>query len=432
MPQDTSAYDVVLKTVYEGGIRELIPTKVRTLEKFQEKDSKSWGGRFVEYPARVGRNQGSGWGTELGNLPTAGRQKYTNVRIPMRYQYGRILLSAQVMKASEGSKNAFASAMEQEMQGLIKDMTSQRGRAILGDGRGIMALAGATPTASATVAINSPGGFTSVTTNGGRYINPGDVIGFINPTTGTLRAANITVQSVAANGATLVANAAPTTGAAANDFMVKVMQAGSTDVSDTSFQKEPMGLMGLIDDGTFVPTLHNVNRTTYPIYQSTVIGAVSALSADVLQRGIDLADQRGDGEISDLIMHHSVRRQYLAMMEQDRRYISGDLSRPDAGTVAAKRGKLAFGGIEITEEKYCPYGTVFGVDASGFSRYVEVAGEWADEDGAVLSRVGPGTTSAQDAFEAFYRIWDNFHNDFPARCFRLDGVTATIVVAHID
>src|SRR6185436_20623433 len=120
---DTSAYDEVLKTVYEGGIRELIPTKVRTLDMFMERDAKPWGGRFVEYPARVGRNQGSGWASEGGNIPTAGKQKYTDVRIPMRYQYGRIQLSAQVMKASEGAKNAFASAMQQEMDGIIKDMT---------------------------------------------------------------------------------------------------------------------------------------------------------------------------------------------------------------------------------------------------------------------------------------------------------------------
>src|SRR5262245_26618671 len=203
MAQDTSSYDNVLKTVYEGGIRELIPTKVRTLDLFTEKDSRQWGGRFVEYPARVGRNQGSGWGTELGNLPTAGKQRYTSVRIPMRYQYGRILLSAQVMKASEGAKNAFASAMEQEMSGLIKDMTSARGRAILHDGRGIMCLAGATPTASTTVSVSSPGGVTGGT-NGARFLNPGDIIGFVNPTTGVLRASNRTVQSVAAAGTWIV------------------------------------------------------------------------------------------------------------------------------------------------------------------------------------------------------------------------------------
>jgi hypothetical protein len=349
----------------------------------------------------------------------------------MRYQYGRIVLSAQVMKASEGAKNAFASAMEQEMQGLIKDMTSQRGRAIMSDGRGIQCLAGATPTASTTVSVSSPGGVSGAT-NGARFINPGDVVGFVNPTTGVLRASNRTVQSVAAAGSSIVIDAVAAGGAAELDYMVKVMQTGSTDVSDSSFQKEIMGLMGMVDDGTNVPTLHNVNRTAFPIYQSNVIGSVGALSADVLQRGIDLCDERGEGDVTRLIMHHSVRRSYLQMMEGDRRYISGDLSKPNAGTVAAKQGSLSFGAIPIMEEKYCPYGTVFGVDESGFSRYVEVSGEWADEDGAVLSRVGPGTTSAQDAFEAFYRIWDNFQNDYPSRSFRLDGVTANITVAHID
>jgi len=151
----------------------------------------------------------------------------------------------------------------------------------------------------------------------------------------------------------------------------------------------------------------------------------------VLQRGIDLADQRGDGDIDTLVMHHSVRRAYIAMTDDARRYISGDLSRPDAGTVAAKKGKLTFGGIDIMEEKYAPYGTVFGLDSSTCSRYVEVAGEWMDEDGAVLARVGSGTT-AEDSFEAVYRVWQNFHIEKPNTCFRLDGVTATVVVAHID
>ena len=54
-----------------------------------------------------------------------------------------------------------------------------------------------------------------------------------------------------------------------------------------------------------------------------------------------------------------------------------------------------------------------------------------DEDGSILQRIGTGAT-AQDAFEAIYRIWDNFSIEKPNTCFRLDGVTATVVVAHID
>ena len=409
--QDTVAYDEVLKVIYEGGIRELIPTKVRTLEMFQDKNAKDWGGRWVEYPARVGRNQGSGWASEMGNLPAAGRQRYTDVRIPMRYQYGRIQLSGQVIKASQGAKAAFASAMEQEMQGIIKDMTSDRGRAIMGDGRGVLALVNGTSTGS-TVTVDAPGGVAGAV-NGARFLNPGMVLAGINPATGAIRANTVhTVATVAATGLTYTATAA-VAGITDNDYLVRAQHPTITDVADTGYQKEFMGLLGLVDDGTYVATLHNVNRTTHPLYSSAVIPTVGALSADVLQRAIDLSDERGDGEISDLIMHHSVRRSYLAMVEGDRRYMGADLMSPDAGTNAARKRRITFGSIPITEEKYAPYGMIFAVDKSGFSRYTLVAGEWADEDGAVLARVGTGAT-AVDAFEAYYRIWDNFHNDYPS------------------
>jgi len=430
--QDTSAYDNVLKTVYEGGIRELIPTKVKLYNKFQEKDARDWGGRYVEFPIKVGRNQGSGFGTELGQLPPAGRQDFATVRIPMRYQYGRIKLSAQVMKASQGSKAAFAPAMEQEMDGLIRDMTSEMGRVICYDGRGVLALQNGDATGT-TVTVDSPGGVAGAT-NGARFINPGMRITLVNPGTGTVRASAVEdVITVPAAGTTFTTGTTIAAAGADNDYIVKYhgAQSDAGNVSNTSYAKESMGLLGMIDDGGYVATLHGVPRATIPLFQSTVIGSVGALSSDVLQRGIDLADQRGDGDIDTLVMHHSVRRAYIAMTDDARRYISGDLSRPDAGTVAAKKGKLTFGGIDIMEEKHAPYGTVFGLDSSSCSRYVEVAGEWMDEDGAVLARVGSGTT-AEDSFEAVYRVWQNFHIEKPNTCFRLDGVTATVVVAHID
>lgn len=430
--QDTSTYDNVLKTVYEGGIRELIPTKVRLYKKFQEKDARDWGGRYVEFPIKVGRNQGSGWGTELGLIPAAGAQQYATVRIPMRYQYGRIKLTAQVMKASQGSKAAFAPAMEQEMDGLIKDMTSEMGRSICYDGRGVLALVNVATTTT-TTNVDSPGGVAGAT-NGSRFIAPGMRITFVNPATGAVRASAVEdVITVPAAGTTFTTGTTAAAATADNDYIVKYhgAQADAGNVSNTSYAKESMGLLGLVDDGTYVQTLHGINRTTYPLFQSTVIGSVGAISADVLQRGIDLADQRGDGDIDTLVMHHSVRRAYLAVTDSNRRYIGGDLSRPDLGTVAAKKGRISFGGIEIMEEKHFPYGIVVGLDSSSCSRYVEVAGEWMDEDGAILARVGTGAT-LEDSFEAVYRVWQNFHIEKPNTCFRLDGVTATVAVAHID
>lgn len=424
---DTAAFDEVLKVVYGPGIPELIATKTPVLDMFQEGDSDQWGGKYVEYPIPVGRSEGSGWATEGGNLPSAGREKYADVRIPCRFQYGRITLTAQVMKASQGSRNAFATAMEREMQGVVKTMAADRGRAIFHDGRGVLCLVNGTAT-SATQTLDSPGGVAGAV-NGARFIRPGMIIGTINATTGAVVATTVaTVVSVAAGGATITLDASKTW--TDNNYVVRFATTGSTDVGDTSYNKEFMGLLGLMDDGTYVATPHNVNRTQYPIFQTTVISNVGAISADVLQRGIDSAFEKGDGDVTDLAMHLSVRRAYIATTDNDRRYVGADLNKPDIGTAAAKQGKLTFGGIPITVDKYCPYGMIFGIDKSGFKRWTLVSGEWADEDGSVLCRIGTGT-SAQDAFEAYYRIWDNFSNDFPHRSFRLDGVTATVAVVAV-
>ena len=45
--------------------------------------------------------------------------------------------------------------------------------------------------------------------------------------------------------------------------------------------------------------------------------------------------------------------------------------------------------------------------------------------------VGVGATFT-DEWEGAYRMWQNFHNEYPNKSFRLDGVTATVVVSHID
>ncbi len=427
--QDTSAYNPVLRTVYEGGIRELIPQMIPVWDLFQNVDDNSWGGQYVEYEARVGRNEGFGWASEDGAIPDAGRQQYVDVRIPMRYAYGRIRITKQVMEHSSSNKFAAKNALDQEMQGLVKDIANGCERTIFGDGRGIMAFVNGTGSSSTTQTLDNPGGWTS-STNGGRYVNKGVVLATINPATGALRASSAaTVTAVAATGATITVTPAVTW--TDNDYVVKASNTSVTSVDDTSFSKEAMGLGGLVDDGTNVATLHNVNRTSYPLYASQVIAVGGAISADVLQRGCDVADERGGGSTSDLIMHQSVRRAYIAMTDAERRYIGADLSSPDAGTKAAKQGRMAFGGIPIMTDKHAPYATIFGIDRSGLKRYTAIAGEWMQDDGSILKQIGTGST-LRDSYEAVYRMWLNFHNDYPARSFRLDTITASVVVVHSD
>ena len=50
-------------------------------------------------------------------------------------------------------------------------------------------------------------------------------------------------------------------------------------------------------------------------------------------------------------------------------------------------------------------------------RYVNEEGTWADEDGTILLRV-----SGVDAYEARFRLFDNFCNDAPNRCFVISSI----------
>ena len=430
MALDVAAYDAVLKEVYEKTIVALLNSRTRTRNLFK-KETGSWEGRQVRYPLNVRRNQGVMFTTENGTLPSAGNQQYTETRIPMRYAHGRIQLSIQTIKHSRTSKGAFKRAMDQEMMGLVRDLGNDLNRSMFGAGLGTLAFVNeATPTGDTTLIVDAPGGVVGAT-HGNRFLNVGMTVGFINSGSGALRGTGAspgrTVTAVSTDGTNVTLDSAPGGGTADNDFVVRIASTASTlVVTDSAYNQEFNGLLALIDDSTYVTTLNNVSRTTYPIFKSSVLASVGPLSADVLQRGLDVADQLGEAQIKNFIAHHSVRRAYLTMVDADRRYIGSDLLSPDAGTKAAKMGDVTFGGIPWQVDKDAPYGMLFGFDPTTATRWVEVEGEWADDDGTILLRL----TNA-DAYEARYRIFENYSLDRPASCVRWDGITSNVVVAHV-
>src|SRR5262245_24732972 len=181
---DTSTFENVLKVVYGPGMAELIDTKVRALDMFQEGSSADWRGRYVEYPVVVGRSEGAGWAVEGGQLPTAGAEKTTPTRSNVKDMDGRLTLTPQTMKAAEGNRASFASAMDRETKGVIKTMAAERGRAILHDGRGVLCLVNGTAT-STTQTLDAPGGVAGAT-NGARFLRQGMLVATVNAVTGAL------------------------------------------------------------------------------------------------------------------------------------------------------------------------------------------------------------------------------------------------------
>ena len=426
MALDVSAYDAALKEDYQKSIIDILNSRDKTRQLFQ-KDSSSWEGRHVRYPLQVNRNEGVMSTGENRTLPDAGNQVQVETQIPMRYLHGRIQLSIQVIKHSRNNKGAFKRAMDHEMRGLVRDLHNERNRQIFGYGDGVLGVVESDPGTGTTVEIKDAGGVAGLDAPA-RWLRTGMNVAFIDPGGPTIRAGGArTISSRNAAIDQITVSAAMDAAVAVDDVIVRAAKPTTTDINDTAHQKEAMGLLGLIDDGTYVNVLHDVNRTTYPIFKSQVISSVGALSADVIQRGIDIADQAGEGSVKHFICHHSVRRAYLTLMESDRRYTMERLMRPDAGTKAAKMQDITYGEVPWIVDKDAPYKTLFGCDPEYNTRFVEVEGEWADDDGTILLRLVD-----QDAYEARFRIFDNYANDRPGASFRLDGITANVVAVAIE
>lgn len=438
MPQTLTNIDALLKSFYRDVLVNLINNDTRLLDIFTKGDAKSLSsdGRNVIYPIITNRNQGVGAIGAGKVLPRAGYQETTDVTVPFRYTYGRIQLEEQAIAQSETNKGAFIKGLTLEMDGLKRDMARIRNRMLFGYGVGILCRVDGSHSSSATtINVRDPGGFTG-SVNGARFLQTNQTIAVIRNATPTSAAdadiigTGATISAIAANRASITISAGGFGAVTLNDGdMIVAQPAGSDSNAQTSVNREPMGIQGIVDDGTYLATLHGVSRTTYPQLNSSVITLNGAISIDVMDRALDISDERGNGNIKRIVAHHSIVREYEKILISMKRYVNKDgAMNPDAG-FSNNAKDLEFSGIPITKERMAPYGTMFFIDSSSAVRYALKDGEWADRDGTVLLR----TPDNIDAYEARFRIFDNFMIDRPDSCARIDGIQgATVDVIGVE
>jgi len=422
-----NAFNEVLKIDYEKGIIDSLNDEQPLLSQI-EKDSESWTGQKVVFPTRLKRNFSASATTEGYKYHTPGKQQYKDWEIPCKYAHGSIRLTAQVINASLKSKGSFARALGSEIDGLVEDMSNYRGRAVWGWGKGVLCLVNGDPGTGVTITVDAPHGVAGAD-NGTRFIQEGMYIAFIDPATGAIRAGSArTVDAVASTGLTFTITAACDTAVADNDYIVIAMEAATSDVNETTYDREIMGMLGLVDTTTFVSTLHGIDRSVSPgnYLQSTKLTSVGALSADAMQRALDTVYQKARGKTDAIWCEHAVRRAYQVMLENDRRYMGASLMQPDGGTKAAKGKELDFGSIPIKTDKDAPYGQMAGLQYDTFTRWTLTEGQWADDHGSILRFV-----TGYDAYEAIYRVFDNIGCEAPQRNWVMTGISSTVVVVHL-
>ena len=188
MPASLTTVNSITKEIYQGRIRTQLQDEVvglKRIEKTSEGVESQVGGRYVTFPIRVRRNHGIGYRNELEQLQAGGQQGYASVRVGLKYGYGRVRLSGQLIELADTNYQAFSSAMDLEMTGLKNDIAKDSNRIFYGDGKGTIGTVDTLGTTVNTVDLKST-----------QYVEVGEQVDVLSSDGVTTRASNRQITAV--------------------------------------------------------------------------------------------------------------------------------------------------------------------------------------------------------------------------------------------
>lgn len=400
-PTALSTIDGILKEDYV--MNQIVSTvNMATYLLSQMTMERTTAGRRFVFPIRFGVGEGQGNRGENDDLPNDGFGEYDQAMGNVVMQYGSMYISGPAIEATEGGRATFASALKQSLKDVRDGYKLDTHRQSWGDGTGTMALVDGTVTASATVPVKNPLGLTydeSALENSQktRPFRKNMVLlfktsGEIRTVTGVNGDGTLTVDSVV----TLVDGE-------------RIIRGDTTALSNDGI--EYLGVNGAIKTtGTYL----TISRTGNPAWQGNIIDqAGEPLDEDALQHAFDTAEIAGDGvsEPDLLISEHRVRRLYVALLQQDRRF---------ANPMELKGGfkALEFNGKPWVVDKLCPAQRVYYLTTADWVWFVMKNIGWINRDGTILKWV-----SGKDAYRAILAAYRQMVCKQPANQTVLTGVT---------
>lgn len=398
-----STVNALTKEIYQGKIRDQLYSEViglKRIERSSDGVTSEVGGKYVTFPVRVTRNAGIGYREEDETLQDPGAQGYKRVNVGLKYGYGRVRLTGQVMDLAETNPQSFASTLDREMSGLKDDLQRDSARIFYGDGSGAFATITDTPVAAASVTytvdnvqpfFGQIGAVLDIVLASANtpdaahptYVDPnGTDPALLNaPIYGTLTKVNtvplvLTAVDAANSTVTLTGQGGNAPTGAANQLITRAGNYG----------REPYGL------GALVGTAKIFNLDD-PIWQSVMNnngGTPRALSEGLMIKMTD--DVRVNGGKTSLILTSlGVRRAYFALLTQQRRYVNTKEFTGGLTGLAFNNGAE----IPVVDDPDAPKNKMWFLDESAFKVYRDKDWSWLDTDGGIWKWV-----QDKDAFQA--------------------------------
>ncbi len=360
--------NALLKEVYEPDVQDQMnsdTTSFKRIEKTSEGTTNEVGGRYVTFPLRIGRNHGIGARNENEALPTPGQQKTTAARVSLKYLYGGINITGQTMKLAQKNFQAFASALDEEMDGLKRDLAKDVNFQFYSDGTGVRA------------AVTADGANT-ITVDSTQYLEVDMMIDVYDTTLVTPKFTNRQITAI--NGLVVTYSGADATTIATD----KVVRTGNVS-------REMTGLKSIVKD---TGTLYNVDPTVVALWKAVNNnngGTNRALTEALMIKVVDDIRTNG-GKPTVGFTSLGTRRAYYNLLKTDRRIVN---TQEFEGGFTGLAFSTDNGDIPIVVDVDCPYNRIFFLNEKAIKLYREDDWSWMNEDGDIMQRV-----IGYDAYEA--------------------------------
>lgn len=375
MPANLTTVNDLMKEVYRGQLREQLNQETIALKRIQSSSNgitNEIGGKYVTYPIHTSRNNGIGSRREGQALPIPGNQGVVAARVGLKYAYAAAGLTGQSMALTNTNPQAFAKALDTEVNNLRLDIKKDMNRQVYGTGNGAIAT------------VSAAGSTGTITVADARLVQPGEKIDIIRLSGGnyasTVAASSIATPILVSATNTTGTNTITITGAtptvAIGDIIVR---AGSG--IDASGNLEMTGLAAIVSD---TGVLFNIDPATQPVWKATNVnnsGTNRALSEGLMIQVVDAVRTNGGGtDLSLILTSLGVRRSYFNLLSQTRSTVN---TQEFTGGFKGLAFTTDSGEIPVISDPDAPLNTMWFLTESTFTYYREAEWDWLDQDGDV-------------------------------------------------
>ncbi len=342
--------------------------------------------------APIGLSGGFGFGEEGANTPAAGSQKFERFNLRAKDMYVNLTISQKAIELT-GSKGAMIDALDNEVKSSYETAKWNVGRALFGDGTGILAKVAQTTDAGTVFIVDDVS-----------KLKEGLIIDIYSEGSSTAKVAGRRIKAINRT-SKAVEIYGDGVSLAENDFITV----------QNSYNREITGLGAIFDDN--IDLLYGLKKSEHLFLKPTVVDANGSIDDTFINSALRTAQRDKNGNVDMILCGDTAYDEYV-------NYLRGNNTRIEAVSHTIEGGfkaiKFIFGNreIDIVNEQFVPTDEMWGVDTTSFNLQ-ETGWKFAELNGAGVFNL----MENQSVYRGLLTNYGDLICSNPGGCLKITHVT---------